>query len=67
MASQGAASGQGPYRDLRRTVDRVDERYDERSRVRPASGPGVCSRAPDGLIGVARLFGRAFRFVPIYA
>jgi len=40
MASQGAVSGQAPRRDLRRTVDRVDERYDERSPVPGTDGSG---------------------------
>ncbi|MGW0191290.1 hypothetical protein ACWDV7_37015 [Streptomyces sp. NPDC003362] len=31
MASQGAAAGQGTHTDLRRTVEPVDERFDERS------------------------------------
>ncbi|WP_329342212.1 hypothetical protein OG866_39210 [Streptomyces sp. NBC_00663] len=41
MASQGVGEGQGVRADLRRAVDRVGERYDERfvpprSTVRPA-------------------------------
>ncbi|MFJ4564807.1 hypothetical protein ACIP4U_14005 [Streptomyces caelestis] len=42
-AQQG---GQGTYRPVRRTVDRVDERFDERS-GRPAMW------VPDGLMGVS--------------
>jgi hypothetical protein len=58
MASQPAAAGQGMHRDLRRTVDRVGERFDERS-VPLRVG------APDGLTGVAGLFDGAHSFVPI--
>ncbi|GCB42943.1 lipoprotein [Streptomyces sp. NL15-2K] len=46
MAQQGTDSGQGGSTALRRTVDRVDERFDERSIPRR-------SGAPDGLTPVA--------------
>jgi hypothetical protein len=49
MASQAAAVGQGMHADLRRTVDRVGERYDERSL------PPIRDR-PDGLMKPTGLF-----------
>jgi hypothetical protein len=53
MASQGPDFAQGPHADLRRTVDRVGERFDERS---PA-----CA---DGLIGVPEPAAGRLTFVP---
>jgi hypothetical protein len=35
MAPQGGLEGQATHTALRRTVDRVDERFDERSRLTP--------------------------------
>jgi hypothetical protein len=58
MASQGAGEGQGAYPDLRRTVDRVDERFDERF-------PPPVRRAPNGRMNVPMLFAIVLSFVLI--
>ncbi|GAA2313967.1 hypothetical protein GCM10010234_68690 [Streptomyces hawaiiensis] len=46
MPPQGVARAQGTYPAVRRTVDRVDERFDERS-----GHPAM--RVPDGLMSVS--------------
>jgi hypothetical protein len=58
MAPQGFAGGQGTHTNVRRTVDRVDERYDERSANR--------IRTPDGLKRVSEPLITAYGFLPVY-
>ncbi|GGY07125.1 hypothetical protein GCM10010384_09380 [Streptomyces djakartensis] len=60
MPPQGAARAQGTYPAVRRTVDRVDERFDERS-TRPAM------RVPEGPVGVSEPREAARAFFPVCA
>ncbi|GGY92703.1 hypothetical protein GCM10010300_40860 [Streptomyces olivaceoviridis] len=69
MAAQGAAGGQGADAVVRRTVERVGERSDERyagtSASRTPDPGGRYARAPDGLSTPPGLFIRLIRFIPI--
>jgi len=57
MAPQRAVGGQATHKDLRRTVDRVDERFDERSLPRSFRSGRVNK--------VVRPFADTAKFIPI--